>query len=287
MKNYVSLLAFVAGVFAFASCSESETSVVIDNTPQKMTIGLYSSPSSSETRAVIKDGGLEPGNESAAVLWESSDKIFVWGQGNTTTNTFDFKQFGNAHNYAYFEGSVVKSSLYYILYPNQAGASYDGDHFIYATVPTYQKATLNSFDANADICAGTTVGEVNGSGEIAQVCAFLKITTTAPCYSVQVKTANNPSYAMVGGVEIDVSSNPKITSNINPKVTTVTLNASGTSDCSTPFPAGTYLIAIIPSHEYPGLDITVDYGNGNIKQHTNPATMALLARYIYNLGVAE
>ena len=94
---------------------------------------------------------------------------------------------------------------------------------------------------------------------------------------------------MTGGVTIETkSSGSSLVPPFSNGVPSVTLTADGTANCSSTFPAGTYLMAIIPSTGYPGIEISVDYGLGASNPHvTNTSTLQLNAANIYNLGVAE
>ena len=284
MKKYL-LLSFAAGILSITSCSESEVSEVVDNTPQKMSFTVGTS--TSETRASVRD--LD--SQNPAVDWEASDKVFVWGLGNTTASVFSFEKYGNYHNYAEFTGTIEPSTKYYLMYPNLSGTTmtFDGESgLISATIPAVQKATNGSFDPAAAICTGATKGNMDKKVEVQHACAFLKITTTQPCYSVTVTPATNKDYSMTGGVTIETkSSGSSLVPPFSNGVPSVTLTADGTANCSSTFPAGTYLMAIIPSTGYPGIEVTVDYGLGEDNPHViNDATIQMNAANIYNLGTA-
>lgn len=287
MNKYLSILACAAGLISFASCSESEVNEVIDNNPQLITFKV-GAPSAG-TRAVIA-GDVNAQN--VKVDWETTDKINVWGlNGSTTPTVFNQPEIDAEYqNYAKFEGIIAKASKYFVMYPDQAGAtiSFSGEKGnISATVPSVQKATANSFDPAAAICAGATKSDFDNTVEVLHACAFLKITTTKPCYSVTVTPATNKSYSMTGGVTIEASSSGSKIIGFPSGVPSVTLTADGTANCASTFPAGTYLMAIIPSTEYPGLDIMVDYGGDDKPHVTNETQLQLNAANIYNLGTAQ
>ena len=145
------LLAFAAGILSITSCSESEVSEVVDNTPKKMTFTVGTS--ASETRASVRT--LE--SQNPAVDWDETDQLYVWGLGNTEPALFSFSQYGNYHNYAAFIGSIIPADKYYLMYPNISGTTmvYDGEvGHITTTIPAVQKATINSFDPAAAVCTG-------------------------------------------------------------------------------------------------------------------------------------
>ena len=281
------LLACAAGILSITSCSESEVSEVVDNTPQKMTFTVGTS--SSVTRASVRT--LE--SQNPAVDWDETDQLFVWGLGNTEPALFSFSQYGNYHNYAAFIGSIIPADKYYLMYPNVSGSTIVFDEnqvgHITTTIPAVQKATINSFDPAAAICTGATQGNMDTKVEVQHACAFLKITTTQPCYSVKVTPAKNKNYSMTGGVVIETSSAGSALMPPFPNgVQSVTLTADGTANCQQPFPAGTYLMAIIPSTGYPGIEITVDYGLGEDNPHViNNDDIQMNAANIYNLGTAS
>ena len=285
MKRFY-LLVCAAGILSITSCSESEVSEVIDNAPQKMSFTVGTS--SSQTRATVRDLFTQ----NPAVDWQETDKVYVLGLGNTTASVFSFQQFGNFHNYAQFTGTITPADKYYLMYPNVSGTTmvYDGETgHITTTIPAVQKATLNSFDPAAAVCTGATKGNMDTKVEVQHACAFLKITTTKPCYSVTVTPGTDKNYSMTGGVVIETSSAGSALLPPFPNgVHSVTLTADGTADCKETFPAGTYLMAIIPSTGYPGVEISVDYGLGEYNPHVlNTNTIQMNAANIYNLGVAK
>jgi hypothetical protein len=286
MKKYL-LLACAAGILSISSCSESEVSEVVDNTPKKMTFTVGTS--ASETRASVRT--LE--SQNPAVDWDETDQLYVWGLGNTEPALFSFSQYGNYHNYAAFIGSIIPAAKYYLMYPNVSGSTIVFDEnqvgHITTTIPAVQKATKDSFDPAAAICTGATQGNMDTKVEVQHACAFLKITTTKPCYSVTVTPGTDKTYSMTGEVYIETSSAGSAIKPPFPNgVKSVTLTADGTANCSSTFPAGTYLIAVIPSTGYPGIEITVDYGLGEYNPHVlNENVIQMNAANIYNLGVAK
>ena len=125
---------------------------------------------------------------------------------------------------------------------------------------------------------------------------FFRITTTKPCYSVTV-TANATTMAANGDLDWYITGDVFLNTNsgaslINYDDTTspcsfVKLTYDGTANCSEPFPAGTYLMAVACSTRFPGLDITVDYGGNDKPNAKDFETHQFDAGYIYNLGRAE
>lgn len=286
MNRFFYLLACAASTLFVTSCSDSEVSDVVDeNAPVEMTfnVGLPSS----ETRAVVV--GIN--DQNPAVNWETTDKIFVWGLGSTNASTFSQSEFGDYHNYSTFKGTIVPAEKYWIMYPNQTGASFDGEGIISATIPQCQKAVSGSFDPAAAICTGATTGKNDQSVSIKHACAFLKITTRRPCYSVKVTPAGDPNWYVTGDVEITASSSGSAVSFENSKnpYSYVMLTADGTENCTKTFAAGTYLIAIAPSQSFPGITVEVDYtGNNDASVTNNPeGGIQFNAAYVYNLGTAQ
>ncbi len=284
MNKFFTMLAFVAGSMLIASCSGSDTDDVIDNDSKEMSF-IVGAPSSS-TRAVVS--GI--GTQNPSVNWETTDKILVWGQGQTNSHSFAFQKFGNYQNYAAFTGTAFTADKYYIMYPKQDGATFDGNGNITATIPSIQKATLNSFDPNAAICAGATEGQNDRSVSILHACAFLKITTVKDCRSITVSaydnTVDGAEWKVAGKVTIQASSTGAKITGYSEAVETVKLTADGTASPSTTFPAGTYLIAIITSTKFPGIDVKVDYADGTNADKSSSNTFQFNAANIYNLGEA-
>jgi len=290
MNRFLYLLASVASAYFMASCSNSEDSDIIEDEPVEMSF-MVASPAS-ETRAVVVD--LD--SQNPTVYWEETDKINVWGQGSTKKWTFVWNAFDIFRSRVKFTGKITSAKKYWIMYPNQSDASFDGAGVITATIPPYQKAVAGSFDPAAAICTALSKGQDDTSISIMHACAFLKITTTQPCYSVTVSPVGTSSdgkeWLMTGSVNILTSSSASKISlegsrNANPFVK---LTADGTANCTSTFPAGTYLIAIASSTKFPGIDITVDYGLGDNNPHVSNSPeegLQFKAAYIYNLGIAN
>jgi len=277
MNRIFYLLACAASTLFVASCSYSESSDLTKNTPVEMSFTV-GAPSST-TRAVVV--GVND-QQNPAVNWETTDKIYVWGLGSTYASTFSQSQFGKYHNYSTFTGTIIPAEKYWIMYPNQVGASFDGVDVISATIPNCQKAVSGSFDPAAAICTGATKGQDDASVSIKHACAFLKITTTQDCYSVTV----SGNAEMTGDVKIQTSPSGNSLSFDDNTYTYVKLTADGTENCTTTFPAGTYLMAIAPNEGFPGFTVVVDYGTST-PTVTNSNTIQFNAAYIYNLGEAR
>lgn len=288
MNRFYTFLSCAIGCILFTSCSSEEIDEM-DNTPRVMTFRV-AAPDSDNTRAVVYN--LESPNPT--VNWEETDQVLVWGSGSTASSTFNFTGFGNYKNYGLFVGEYTKADKYYIMYPNQEGATFDGSSIISATIPSCQKATPMSFDPAAALCTGATEGQEDTSVSIAHACAFLKITTTAPCYSVTVTPAGNNNgkeWLVTGGVKL-VTSSSGCKINIEDSSTGksyVKLTADGTENCKTTFPAGTYLMAIASSTKFPGIHIVVDYGLDNNPEVTKypEGGIQFNAAFVYNLGTAN
>ncbi len=284
MNKYFAMFAFAASSLLIAACSNSDSDDVINNESKEMSF-LVGAPSSN-TRAVVS--GIE--TQTPSVNWEETDQIFVWGEGETNSHTFTFQKYGNYHNYAAFTGTAFTASKYYIMYPKQDGAKFDGNGNITATIPAIQKATQNSFDPNAAICAGATAGQNERTVSILHACAFLKITTTKDCKSISVsahdKNVDGAEWKVAGEVTIQASSTGAKITGYNDAVETVKLTADGTESASTTFSPGTYLIAIITSTKFPGIDVTVDYSDGTKAEKSSSSTFQFNAANIYNLGTA-
>lgn len=294
------MLALVAGSLTILSCSESKENEVIDNNPNVKTF-LVGSPTSS-TRAIVRDGQIN--EQGPYVDWETTDKIYVWGKDNTTGYTYNFTKHGNYKNYAAFEGTAFSATKYYLMYPNLGddatvtAPSYDGNGIITATIPMCQKATANSFDPRAAVCTGATEGQYDTSVSIAHACAFLKITTTLPCYKVVVRPVGGngeQNWSMSGEVNIETSSSGSKIVGFPSGAAEVRLTKNGSISDTDPFPAGTYLMAIVSSTKFPGYDVYVDYGLGegeetphNPHKIMNPVGgKQFNAGFIYNLGIAD
>lgn len=281
MNRVFYLLACAASALFVASCSDSESSDLTEKTPveKSFTVGTPSST----TRAVVV--GVND-SQNPSVNWESTDKIYVWGLGSKTASTFSQSQFGKYHNYSTFTGTIIPAEKYWIMYPNQTGASFDGVDVISATIPNCQKAVSGSFDPAAAICTGATEGQDDASVSIKHACAFLKITTTQPCYSVTVSPATDATWKVTGDVNIQTSSSGNSLSFADNTYSYVKLTADGTENCTTTFPAGTYLMAIAPSTGFPGFTVVVDYGTST-PTVTKENKIQFNAAYIYNLGTAQ
>lgn len=284
MNKFLTMLAFAASTMFMAACSSDDTDDVVNDETKEMSF-LVGAPSAG-SRAVVS--GLETQNP--AVNWEGTDKIYVWGQGQTESHVFEFQKYGNYHNYAAFTGTAFTAEKYYIMYPKQDGATFDGNGNITAIIPTVQKATLGSFDPDAAICAGATEGQSDRSVSILHACAFLKITTTKDCRSITVAphdiSVDGAEWKVAGKVTIQASSTGAKITGYSEAEGTVKLTADGTASPSSTFPQGTYLIAIITSTKFPGIHVTVDYADGTKAEQTNTSALQFNAATIYNLGIA-
>jgi len=279
MKNIYALLAFAAGV-AFASCT-SDNEDIINNADFGPKTFQVCTPSADATRALVN--GIDTQNPQ--VNWEKTDEIYVWGVGKTAASTFKWDKAGAYQNYAYFTGNIDRTaSQYFLMYPNQSDATFDGTKIITATIPVVQTPTLGSFDPKAAICTGATKGSDDKSVSILHACTFFKITLTKECNSVVVKAADNASWKMAGKVTIETSSSAsKITSFTGSEGSEVSLkNSDGSS-----FAAGTYLIAVAPSTKFPGISVTVNYADGTKVEKSKSGETEFAAAYIYNLGTAK
>lgn len=285
MNKYFAMLTFAACSLFIAACSNNDTDDVINNESKEMSF-LVGAPSS-DTRAVVDN--LD--SQNPAVNWEGTDKILVWGLDQNSSHEFSFSNYGKYHNYAAFTGTAFTADKYYIMYPKQDGATFDGNGNITATIPSIQKATLNSFDPNAAICAGATEGQNDRSVSILHACAFLKITTVKDCRSITVSAIDNTvdgaEWKVAGKVTIQASSTGAKITGYSEAVETVKLTADGTASPSTTFPAGTYLIAIITSTKFPGINVKVDYADNTNADKSSSNTFQFNAANIYNLGIAE
>lgn len=285
MNKFFAMLAIAASTIFISACSSDDIDDEINDETKEMSF-LVGSPSS-DSRAVVD--GLN--SQNPAVIWEETDHILVWGQGQTQSHDFRWSAYqGNYHNFAAFTGTAFTADKYYIMYPKQSDAAFDGNGNITATIPTIQKATLNSFDPNAALCAGATKGQNDRSVSVLHACAFLKIKTVSDCKSITV-SAVNPSaegaeWKVAGKVTITASSAGTTITGYDQAVGTVTLNADGTASPTTTFPAGTYLIAIITSTKFPGIHVTVNYADGSKAEQSSSKEFQFNAANIYNLGTA-
>lgn len=289
MNKFFATLAFAASTIIFAACSSNDTddiiNDVIDNEPKTMSF-LVGTPSSN-SRAVVS--GLND-NATPTINWEESDYIRVWGSGSETGYPYAFSSYTTSfHNYAAFTGTAFDASKYFLMYPNQTDATFDGTSNITATIPTIQTATLNSFDPNAAICMGATEGKEE-SVTILHACAFLKITTVKDCRSITIsaknKNTDGTNWKVAGKVGIEPSSAGAKIVDFSEAADAVKLTADGTANPSTTFPAGTYLIAIITSTHFPGLDVKVDYADNTNADKSTDQIFSFSAATIYNLGTA-
>lgn len=283
MNKFLAMLAIATSTMFISACSSDDTDDIVNNESKKMSF-LVGSPSS-ESRAVVSDLG------NPKVNWETTDQIIVWGETQKTNHVFSFSDYGKNHNYAAFTGDAFKAEKYYIMYPNQSGASFDGSGSITATIPTIQKATANSFDPNAALCAGATEGQYDRSVSILHACAFLKIKTVKECKSITITATGSgdagSEWKVAGEVTIVASSSGAKITGYNNAVGTVKMTANGVDDTST-FSAGTYLLAVISSTKFPGIRAVVDYADGTKADKSASPTggFQFNAAYIYNLGTA-
>lgn len=281
MKKYLSMLAFAAGAFMIASCSGSEADEDTNNDPKVMTFKISSPSASSKTRAAVEDLKLD-GHDNT-VIWEGNELISVFGNTNYANHKFEYKT--STVSSATFTGPAFESDNYFVLYPYQAGATFDGTT-ITATIPSVQQATSKSFDPLAAICGGTgskSATEIS----LKHACAFLAVTTTAACEYIRIETVDNNWY-FSGGVQLNESSGgtPITISGTTGGEKFVQLQADRTETTPTKtFPADTYLIAIASSKNFPKFKIIVKYpGKKPIYATGANATEQFNAGTINNLG---
>lgn len=285
MKKYFGMLAIAACALTISSCS-SDDETTRSNEPVKKTF-IIGAPGTDGTRAVVAEGFIN--DEAPKVYWEKGDQVGVWGDGDNA-NAFTWQENLTYKNTAYFNGVVVESNKYYVMYPYQSGASKTSTAeaaYLNVTIPQVQYARKESFDPQAAICIGVSEPKPNEKEAITllHACAFLKITVPKATKQIAISASSteNPNWKLAGKVQITANSaGASITSFLAGQKTVYLMPQSGSESIE----KGTYLIAVASSTKFPGLEINVDYADDSKCGLETTKEIQFNAGCIYNLGTA-
>ena len=237
MQSQVSsLLAAAVAAVAFVGCTSDD-----DFAPQRESSGVKQSL----TFTANADGGgakcyaygrqkTHLMDDGRSVAFDADDAISVFD--GVDNNEFRTEDGGTS---VYLTGEAVETANYTALYPYQSGASLSGTTLT-ATLPTEQKAVLNSYDPQANLSVATTTKEAMSFG-FKNVCALVKFDTAEPLKKVVFY--GNSSENVAGALSIDMSNAdaPSVTGH----ATSITLLPA---EGKAAIPAGTYYIAVLPQN---------------------------------------
>lgn len=194
-----------------------------------------------------------------SVLWATTDNIKGWDGSavHTSTSTAVFE--GNKKAEFTFDGVSVETNLFTLAYPAEKISNIDDD-FVYATIPSVQTATANSFanQANVAVADGLTATPVfkNVGGLLSIIINNDNITS--------VKLSANES--LTGDSKIDMNSSTYEATILTGKKY-VTLSGTITN--------GTEYFAVVYPGTYTGLKIEVTNASGQVATYSNPNSLTV------------
>lgn len=266
MKSNLSIFALTMGLVMLASCSSSDNNEIIDeNVKVEKIISVSNNP---QTRAYWNNG---------AIYWNSTDKTKVFVDNHPNGDVFSIVNYQENKDYLQFKGMTYQHGNYYVVYPAAQASTLNGDK-VRVTIPATQQAHKDSFDPTACIQIARAAN-LDQPIQMQHVCAFLKITVTAPCEYVEVEP-NTAGYGIVGTVDADYEGKIDADNGWITRVHTVRLENLTEN--------GTYLIVIGPSEGYAnGLTARVKYPDCDVITKTTNKNLQISRGYVYEMGTCN
>ena len=207
-------------------------------------VKFFASFGGTDTKAV-----LIPGKDEANVEWNAGDKVSVLVGNGKYLYTADSD--GISTNLTTESADVPANGTYYALYPYDESASLAGGN-ITTTLPSAQKAVLNSFTTHLAVATSTS-----HSLSFKNVCGLVKVTVNAADVT-KIVFKGNSGETVSGTVDIAVSATPSWKSVAGNAETSVTLlPASGSSAIA----EGDYYFAVLPQTFRKGFKVTAYKGD--------------------------
>lgn len=194
------------------------------------------------------------------ILWASTDNIKGYDGADVHTSTSTaISEAGKMAAFT-FETVSVEDDLYYLAYPAENVSDIDDD-YVYATIPSVQVATANSFanGANVAIADGLVVNPA-----FKNVGGLLSIIINNDDITSVKLSANEP---ITGSSIVSVGSGDFAEAVIDEGVKSVTLSGSIAN--------GTEYYAVVYPGTYTGLKIEVTNTSGQVATYTNPNTLTV------------
>ena len=196
-----------------------------------------------------------------SVLWATTDNIKGWDGSAVHTSTSTAVSEGNKKAEFTFDGVSVETNLFTLAYPAEKISNIDDD-FVYATIPSVQTATANSFanQANVAVADGLTTTPVfkNVGGLLSFTINNDNIRSVTLSANENLTGASQISLASASFAEATITSGKKF----------VTLEGTISN--------GTEYYAVVYPGTYTGLTIEVTDASGRVAKYTNsnPLTVA-------------
>ena len=248
--SYISMLA-IAAMAAFSCAKEIEDNKKPEKDFEPKVISAFTDDDvKSDTKTSLSG---------VSVLWATTDNIKGWDCYEVHTSTSTAVSEGNKKAEFTFATVSVESDLLYLAYPAEKVSNIDDD-YVYATIPSVQTATANSFanQANVAVADGLTATPVfkNVGGLLSIIINNDNITS--------VKLSANES--LTGDSKIDMNSSTYEATILTGKKY-VTLSGTITN--------GTEYFAVVYPGTYTGLKIEVTNASGQVATYSNPNSLTV------------
>lgn len=248
--SYISMLA-IAAMAAFSCAKEIEDNKKPEKDFEPKVISAFTDDDvKSDTKTSLSG---------VSVFWATTDNIKGWDRSEVHTSTSTAVSEGNKKAEFTFATVSVESDLLYLAYPAEKVSNIDDD-YVYATIPSVQTATANSFanQANVAVADGLTTTPVfkNVGGLLSIIINNDNITS--------VKLSANES--LTGDSKIDMNSSTYEATILTGKKY-VTLSGTITN--------GTEYFAVVYPGTYTGLKIEVTNASGQVATYSNPNSLTV------------
>ncbi len=196
-----------------------------------------------------------------SVLWATTDNIKGWDGSAVHTSTATAVSEGNKKAEFTFDGVLVETDLFTLAYPAEKISNIDDD-FVYATIPSTQTATANSFADKANIAIAEGLEEHPVFKNVGGLLSFTinndNIRSVTLSANENLTGASQISLASASFAEATITSGKKF----------VTLEGTISN--------GTEYYAVVYPGTYTGLTIEVTDASGRVAKYTNsnPLTVA-------------
>lgn len=252
-KIYSVLMLAVAAMATFSCAKEIEVNLEPEKAFEPKVITAYTDDDVMPTTKTSLSG--------VSVLWAATDKIKgVNDEGTIYTSTSTSVSGNNKKADFTFSNVTVEEDLLFLAYPAENVSNIDED-FVYATLPSSQPATANSFAnlSNVAIAEGLDANPVfkNVGGLISFTINNDDIT------SVTISANEN----LTGAAKISVAGASFAQATITSGKNYVTVSGSIVN-------GSTYYAVVYPG-EYTGLTIEVSNSTGKVAKYTNPNTLTV------------
>jgi len=282
------MLAFVAGALALSACTSED---ILDNGENVSYGNMTFTATFSNDEDVVTRTSVDGKN----ILWSEGDAISVFSDADFRTNSKMTLTSGAGKTTASFNGTCVKGSSYYAIFPYNKNSEYynteDPTNGAYMIMWDGREQTVaeGSCDPNVPMLA-QVIGVSEEATSIAlnfqNIYSYVKVTTDYKCKSITLTSKNTETKEILSAVDAFVELNgqgyPYI-KNCDPDDRYNYVTLKGKDDAV--LEAGTYYIAVFPGTLSKGFDLTFTGVNGTATYTKSAAKEVTLKRgTVLNLG---